>query len=254
MDAFETTIYTAVLITAIVLAAVISYFAVTIFRNQRRHFRMLTRQFMAEMELLETERNRIARDLHDELGPLLTVTNIHLQATKGIDEEDSYHLDKASEHIVQLHERFRNIALNLTPKTLLVKGLDIALSDLLGHYSLITPIHFDYRYTVKTNPGTSTALHIYRIIQEMLHNTIRHSCATSVILLLHQEKNRLYLLFKDDGIGLDRPSHSNTGTGLGLTNLKNRAQMLHGKISCMTQADKGTEFFFEIPITASYEK
>jgi signal transduction histidine kinase len=246
MDTFETKIFVAVLITAIVLGSVIGYFAFTIFRNHRRHFKQLTKQLMAEMELLENERTRIARDLHDELGPLLTVTKIHMQAAKVVDEEDRGHINKATENIETLTDRFSGIALNLTPKNLIGKGLTIALGDLLEQFKQVSDMRFDYKHNINEEANDITTLHIYRIVQELLHNAIKHSQAKIISVILQQKKNKLYLFFKDDGIGVPVKNDRN-GKALGIASLKSRTQMLGGKFSCNSVPGKGTEFFFEIP-------
>src|ERR1700751_4273266 len=100
MYPIETSIYTAVLITAVVVGALLIYFGITIFRNQRKHFKLLTEHFLEEMERLEKERIRIATDLHDELGPVLSVTQIHIDKITPGNDKDAMHLKKASENIL----------------------------------------------------------------------------------------------------------------------------------------------------------
>ena len=142
MDTNETTIYYAVLITGIVLGIILFYFAITIYRSHNKHFRLLRKHVLAEIELLEQERTRIAHDLHDDLGPLLLIAQKHIQTTNGKAIEDSEHLAKAIKKIEELHERFAGIAQNLTPKVLVTKGLQTALEDFIESLILYSPEEF----------------------------------------------------------------------------------------------------------------
>lgn len=249
MDTNETTIYTAVLITSIVIGSIIIYFSIAIFRNHRKHFKMLSRQFLAEMELLEKERTRIARDLHDELGPILAVTQIHLNATEGACEKDKEHLEKAGKNIITLTERFEGIAKNLTPKILVSKGLRAAIEDFISQYEDATPIHIVMKYKLRTELTMFQAIHLYRIIQELVHNTIKHSGASKIEIQFAERKNKIYLLYNDDGKGFDK---INKEEGLGKESLANRVQMMEGKMEYDSKPGKGIEYFFEIPIISIY--
>lgn len=249
MYPIETSIYTAVLITGVVLGALLIYFGITIFRNQRKHFKLLSEHFLEEMERLEKERIRIATDLHDELGPILSVTQIHIDKITPSNDKDATHLKRASENILVLTKRFGGIARNLTPRVLLRKGLNTALHDFFEQYQDITSIKLEYRYNVKTDIATAIGLHIYRMIQEMVHNAVKHSQASRIEVLLHEKGKKIYIQCKDDGIGMNSELIDNKKEGLGLNSLKSRAEMLGGKMIFNTSLKKGTEYFFEIPIT-----
>lgn len=248
MDTFETTIYSAILITGVVIGIIILYFAVTIIRNHRKHFRMLSQNFLVEMELLEKERTRIARDLHDELGPILSVTQIHLHAAAGANEKDSMHLKKAGENISELAQRFGDIAKNLTPKILAAKGLRAALQEFFEQYDDTGFTKLEFIYQVNNELTAEVSLHIYRILQELVHNAMKHSGASRVIIQVKERKGKLYLYYRDDGIGFDVKDPLKEVNGLGLSSIKSRVVMLNGKMSCESHVKKGTEYFFEIPV------
>lgn len=250
MDTNETTIYTAILITGIVIGTIFGYFTITIFRSHRKHFKLLSRHFVAEIDLLEKERTRIAGDLHDELGPILAMTRIHINATQALNDEQKLHLGKAEENIGTLSERFSSIAKNLTPKILVTKGLEAALEDFIQQFQDVSPISIKLQYQLKSNINILHALHIYRMMQELIHNGIKHSCASVLQIQIKERKNKIYLFYVDDGKGIHTGDHSN---GLGLQSLKNRTEMLGGKMSYSTNEKQGTEYLFEIPLKPTYE-
>ncbi|MCW3074635.1 MAG: hypothetical protein JWP69_1704 [Flaviaesturariibacter sp.] len=246
MDPYETTIYHAVLITSLVLGTVIIYFAVSVIRIQRRHFERKRSLLISEIALLESERTRIANDLHDELGPLLSVTRI--QISKAADQlaTPAYYLEKAEANILTVIERLGGIARNLTPKLLVTKGLEAALQDFIDQYRHISSIRFRLCYEVNQHLSGDQSLLIYRLVQETVHNAVKHSGAHQIQLHLKEYDKQLYISCKDDGNGFaSLPASEN---GMGLTSLHNRAEIAGGHLQCTTAAGSGTEYFFQIPL------
>ena len=252
MDTTETTIFTAIVITGVVIGTIFIYFTITIYRNHRKHFRLLSQNFVAEMELLEKERTRIATDLHDELGPILALTKIQLNSVDGLSSEQKIHLSKAENNIKLLTERFSGIAKNLTPKALVNKGLETALRDFLEQFENLTALKMELHYRIKSNLDILHSLHIYRMVQELIHNTIKHSGATNVQIELSERKNRIYILYKDNGIGFLKKKLNEKSNGLGLQSIRNRVEMLGGKMDNTATLKSGVEYFFEIPLQPIY--
>jgi signal transduction histidine kinase len=254
MDTNETTIFTAILITGIVIGTIFIYFTITIYRNHRKHFKLLSRQFVAEVELLEKERSRIATDLHDELGPILAVTRIHLNSLDQLDKEQQQHLVIAEQNITVLTERLGGIAKNLTPKALATKGLKVALQDFIEQMQDITAMRMNLEYGLKSELQMLHALHIYRMIQELIHNSLKHSGATQLNIQLAEGKNKIYFLYNDNGIGISTTGTLKHSTGLGLESIRNRIEMLGGKMEQSKTAATGVDYFFEIPLRPFYER
>lgn len=252
MDTNETTIYTAVLISSAVIGLLLLYFAVTMYRSHSKHFRLLQGYFYDEIELLEKERTRIARDLHDELGPLLVLTKIHIGQLQLNEDENNKRIKNALENIEVLTERFGGIAKNLTPRILMSKGLAVALEDYIEQYKEATNIDMQLEYNIQRRLEHYYALHLYRIIQELIHNAAKHSGADMLHIQLAEHRNRIYVLYTDNGKGMNEASLQK-GEGLGVKSLQNRAVMMGGKLEFKSDAVHGTEYYFEIPINEFYE-
>ncbi len=129
MDAHQTSLFTAVLITCIVLGVVITYFTVTIIRHQRRNIELYKSKILAEITTLEKERTRIAHDLHDELGPILSSVKLKINNIEVSSKEDAEELEYANKHIDNLIQQMRNISNDLLPTTLQRKGLVAAMNE-----------------------------------------------------------------------------------------------------------------------------
>lgn len=246
MGAYETSIYTAVLTTALVLGCIIVYFAVSVFKQQRKYINLQRKYFLDEVNLLEKEKKRIAHDLHDEVGPLLGLSKSHIQQVKPREDTEALHIQKVSEHLDKVMERMGQIAINITPGSLVKKGLRFSieqfLDDLRDAYGLVIV----FKYNVDRSIDSNTSLHIYRIVQEIAHNTVKHSGAGTLEVQLKERRQRLYLFCRDDGRGF---SSSMNGEGHGTGSIRNRCEILYGKMRFRSNAKEGTEYFFEFPLT-----
>lgn len=253
MDTIETTLYSAIVLSATVIFTVLLYFGFAVYQGQRKHFRMLTKNLLAELEVMERERTRIASDLHDELGPLLAMTKFQLEQLEPGNEVERQRHSSAVQNLLQLMHRSGEIARNLTPSVLLRKGLRIALEDFVEQFNDVSSIRMVLNYRLECQLSSFYALQIYRIVQELVYNAVKHSEASELRIELRMYKRKLYLFYTDDGKGIDAQPQG-TGGGLGLGSLQNRAFLLGGKMNRSKSNTRGTEFLFEIPIQLYHER
>ena len=243
MDTHETSIYSAVLITAVVLGCIIVYFAVSVFRQQRRYIRLQRKYFGEEVELLEKEKIRIARDLHDEAGPLLGLTKAHIHQIRPKDEEENLHIQKASENLIKLIKRMEQIAINITPGSLSKKGLQFSLEQFFDDVTEVYRLEIVFKYEVASVIDLNRSLHLYRIVQELTHNTIKHAGATELYVHFKERHQKLYLFYSDNGKGFETSVSRDRGIGSG--SIRNRCEILHGQMKFHSKKNKGSEYFFE---------
>lgn len=248
MDTYETSIYTAILTTVLVLGCIIVYFALSVFRQQRKYINLQRGYFLDEVNLLEKEKMRIARDLHDEVGPLLSLSKSHIQQLKPANETEALHIQRISENLDRVLKRMGQIAINITPGSLFKKGLRFSIEQFLDDLRDAYEIAIIFRYDVKTAVDINRSLHIYRIVQEIAHNTVKHSGARTLEVQLKERKQRLYLFCHDDGRGFS-PQTPGEGGGHGSGSIRNRCEILFGKMKFRSDAKSGTEYFFEFPLS-----
>src|SRR5262245_19620588 len=133
MDPNETKIYTVILIAGGVLGIILVYFIINIIRQQRRNLSLHNEKIQAEITTLENERKRIASDLHDDLGPLLSAVKLQINSVEVPDGEDQELIEKSSLYIDAILTRIREISNNLMPQVLSRKGLVIALREFIDN-------------------------------------------------------------------------------------------------------------------------
>jgi len=200
----------------------------------------------------EVERERIAKDLHDSLGGLLSTIKLQFDnvqsKVKTLGKVKEY--QTANKLIDAAVEEVRTISRNLQPGAMKDLGLIASLKDLFNridgkHYPEVTFQYFDFPEKI----DNMKALSIYRIIQELLNNAIKHSQAKEILVQLSKQEEELVILFEDDGVGFE--PENLTRKGMGLENIQSRVNYLKGNLHIDSQIGKGTTFLIHIDNKAS---
>lgn len=248
MDAKETSFYTAVLIASIIIGVIICYFIISIIRQQRKNLELYRQSVLAEITAMEKERARIAADLHDELGPMLSAIKLKIGSFELPDVDDQKEAEKTNEHIDSLMKRMREISYDLIPNTLIRKGLVVALKEFVEYTNESGQLKINFNAEESVSTEQQKAIHIYRIVQEVINNTLRHSGAKLLNINLKQENGTLFLSTIDDGVGFDHQAASKGEGGIGLRNILNRTEIIGGQMFIESEKHKGTKYTFEIPV------
>ena len=248
MDPQQARIYSTVVITAIILGFIILFFIISIIRQQRRTLRIQKQSVQLQMNALEKDRARIASDLHDELGPMLSAVKMKINSFELPDEDDQAEMVKTSEHLDVLLKRIREITFDLMPNTLLRKGLAGAAREFveyMGHHSKI-----DIRYTADDiGPlNEQKTVNLYRILQEVVHNTVKHAGASVLSISISRKKDIIVLSTSDNGAGFDYDKKLSAEEGIGLKSLKSRVEIMNGDLYLESKRGKGTSYIFQIPV------
>jgi len=246
MDSQETRIYSTVIITTIVLGIIILYFIVSIIRQQKRNLELQKQSVQLQISALERDRTRIASDLHDELGPMLSAVKMKINSLELTDEEDQIQIMNTNQHIDGMLQRMRQIAFNLMPITLIRKGLVMAIQEFINYTARSNALQIDFSSNDIVTLSEEKTINMYRIVQEIIYNTIKHAQASKLVLKLEVVKNMIVLKTADNGTGFDR--YKNETDGIGLRNISSRIEMMHGQMFLETKKGKGTAYTFEIPL------
>jgi Signal transduction histidine kinase len=132
MDSKEKELYTAILIATLIIAAILLYFIFSYYMVSKNNRSLSKAKISAEITTLENERKRIASDLHDDVGPLLSAIKIQINHLDGQNEAEAALIRKSSKYIDDIIKRMREISNDLLPNVLIRKGLAAAIQDFLG--------------------------------------------------------------------------------------------------------------------------
>ena len=196
----------------------------------------------AAMESEVAERIRISQDLHDGVGGLLTGVKYTLNdvlGTLGVPRTDVKTFDKALGMLDNCITELRRVSHNMMPELLNRHGLARAMTDFCGS---IENVNFRV-FGTPARVDSKIEIVIYRTVQELINNALKHASATSINIHLFMEPDRVALSVVDNGKGFDPNIES---TGAGLANIRSRVSLFKGKIDLNSQPGKGTEVMVEI--------
>jgi signal transduction histidine kinase len=204
--------------------------------------------------LIEEERIRIARGLHDGIGQCLSLMRIKLSRMME-DSTDMIHTQNYNTLIVNLDDiikEVRTISYSLKPKTLEEMGLSIALKTLINKVANETGIHCDYNIVgEETRFNEKLEIMIYRVVQEAINNIVKHAKATHFSVQFIKSEKMLRIIISDNGNGfnVEEVLKKKSGmTSMGLLNMKERIESFNGNLKIESSTSIGTIIISEIPI------
>ncbi len=188
-----------------------------------------------EIKAQEMERERLAKDLHDDLGGTLTAIK-NMIATKSSEVQLLPLVDRA---IIDL----RNVSKNLLPLNLSRNGLLKAIQQNINYLQISSNIEFDFiTFGNEKRLNEEQELHTYRIVAELLNNIAKHSVATKATVQVLYYDNYAHISIEDNGVGIDKYKNS---LGIGLLNIQSRIEFLKSKLIIDTN-DNGTLITFDV--------
>ena len=200
----------------------------------------------------EAEKKRLAKELHDEVGNKLTGLRLQVENLK--EEEHRESLNELIDYIHQTHKEIRHIIHNLTPPKFKEQDLVPIIEDLLNEYDKYSGLDVDFEYsgadTLNGSLREEVKFHTYRIVQEAMTNILKHAGAGRAWVRLDTEKNNLDLRIEDDGEGFDKRSMETASNGLGMENIRLRAELMNGSMDLKTNRE-GTALVIRIPLSPS---
>jgi two-component system NarL family sensor kinase len=231
-----------------VLSVLLSIYVYSILRHQKRKMNTYRNLRNRDNVLLEAERKRIAADLHDGLGSMLATVRY------GVENMGDLHPSSAAvkslKHLDLSIGKIKEIAHNLVPQTLYRKGLAAAVGEFASEIRNMTNLKVVYDINIDEKGfGTDRQLNVFRIVQEIISNSLKHAKASEIIIRLTEGKENLLVEIGDNGIGFD-PSVGGGSKRFGLDNILSRIEMLDARYEFFSEPGKGTSYRIKIPKTA----
>jgi two-component system, NarL family, sensor kinase len=213
------------------------------------------RQLLATEAMLrgqEEERSRLARDLHDGLGGMLSTVKLYLGSARGnlvLTPESAQLFSRSIEHLDSSIQEMRRVARDLMPEALLTFGLPAAVQDLgetiqQAHPQLQVQCEV---FGLEERLPQRTELVVYRLVQELLNNVLKHAQARQVIVQLTRHEQQVQVVVEDDGRGFD--TRQPLAAGVGLRSIQARVDYLGGTLEVQSQPGQGTTVTIEFTLT-----
>ncbi len=254
-------LYTSILALALGLVLVIVAFLWKFYQNQKKLNSQKEINFAQQLTVLENqqslavsnallkgeeiERKRLARELHDGLGSMLSGLKLNFSR---LTQNSNAPVTSVTTQLDQAIAELRQIAQNMMPESLLKLGLIPALKDLCSRFST-NEVAIEFQtFDVNEEMSEHTQITIYRIVQELLNNALKHAQASEILVSCTQSGSHFFITVEDNGKGFDVKKDTSHKT-MGLKNIKNRVDFLKGKLEIESQPEQGSVFNIELNIT-----
>ncbi len=223
-----------------------------LFEDVRSHRQLLRQLYSQQSSVLESERKRIAHELHDEMGPTLSAILINLQLLKerGMDDALGAKVVETESLLTGIIEKIRELAYGLRPPMLEHLGLAESVKWLIETYFSGGRLVVEYQVSGSmVRLDSDLALALYRIAQEALTNVVKHARAAHVKVRLHLAPTSVRLEVRDDGRGFDATRlGAERRAGLGLASMRERMDHLHGRLELRSRPGKGSQLVVTCPV------
>jgi len=201
----------------------------------------------AMIEGQEKERQRIANDLHDDLGGLMATVKLHFNALKDKDSPELF--EKTNTLIEEAYQKVRTVAHAKNSGVIAKQGLLKAVENMAEKISASNKIQIDViDHGLDNRLENSLELTLFRIIQELITNVIKHAEATEVTIHLTNHDDTINIMVEDNGKGFNPNQVTKTNKGMGISSIDKRVEHLDGKLTIESEKDKGTTVIIDIPI------
>lgn len=197
----------------------------------------------------EDEQNRIAEDIHDDIGPMLSAIKLQVANLSELEpDEITESIDQIEDHLNMVINNVRGVARNLSSQIITKYGLEQSLIENINLVSTLKKLMIDFKYDLKNiELNDDYQINIYRIVRELLTNSVKHSNCTLINISIKNINDFLIVKYSDNGDKIDQPD---TGKSMGQTNIKNRINLLKGKIILFSEKfDEGANYEFHFPIS-----
>lgn len=224
--------------------------------QQKRINELQTEKQLAATEAVlkgeEKERTRLAKDLHDGLGGMLSGIKYSFNTMKGnlvMTPENMQAFERGIDMLDSSINEMRRVAHNLMPEALVKFGLDAALKDFCADINQSGSIALQYQSIglEQAEVDSNTSIAVYRIVQELVGNVLKHAAATKALVQVVRNNEGISVTVEDDGKGFDT-GIIRAARGIGWSNIASRVDYLKGKLDVQSEPGKGTSVLIEIPV------
>ena len=224
------------------------------FKRQQLELDFQKQMMEAALESQENERRRVAGDLHDSIGAMLSTIRVSLITQAKRANADVESITESKKMLDDTIESVRRISRDLMPSTLEKFGLAQAVKEMCERFQSTAALPITYIEEGELNAiSKKRELMIFRIIQELINNALKHSQASQINVNFFGEEKNLTIIVEDNGIGFNVEEHKNdkrSGKGLGLYNIENRTRLVNADVEFNSATNRGSRIVLTIP----YEK
>lgn len=246
MDKQDKEILVLFMIVAPTLGFILFYFIYFMFKKQKELIRLQQLSTQTQNNAIRNERKELATQLHNDIAPLLAGLKMRINNIETPDQEAIEVCKSALEEGIQ---KIRKISKSVAPLTMINLSYKEAITHYIDMVKAGTELHIHYTDQANIVLNEDTNNELYRILQEIINNAIKHAKAKNLFIEITYNTSDLLIRTKDDGVGYNfRKLLEEKKLGLGLLNMRTRIENMNGTIHSPEDSIKGTHYNIRIPI------
>jgi len=215
--------------------------------ERKRADELLSEMTRKLIEAQEQERARIGRELHDDIAQRLALLSVEVEQLRDDPSEIETGVQEFRKQICELSNDVQALSHALHSSKLEYLGVVAGIKSWCKEFSQRQKIEVDFRSKVYSTLPREIGLTLFRVLQEALHNVVKHSGVKRVEVQLQEESSEIQLVVSDLGRGFDLNS-AQQAKGLGLTSMRERVRLINGTISIESKAKVGTKIYVRVPL------
>src|SRR5262249_15697979 len=218
-------------------------------RHSQQSLRRLSAQLITAQE---QERSRIGRELHDDINQRLAMLGIELQQLQDNPSELQSRLQELKEELDEISRDVQGLSHELHSSKLEYLGVVAGIESWCKEFAERQRLEIAFRNEVSSVLPLEIGICLVRVLQEAVHNAVKHSGARRVAVQLREELGEIHLIISDSGTGFDTEAASQ-GQGLGLTSMRERVRLVNGTISIESNSTEGTTIHVRVPLPSNQD-
>lgn len=246
MDPQEGSFFTTYILTTLILFFVAVYFVYILIRQHRENLRLAKQRLTAEIKASEAERSAIATELHNDIAPHLIGIKMRLGAIEGL--SDHSQLEACNHAISECVKQIKNLSRSLSPVSIYMLNFKEGIRYFIEQHGYNELMNIEIIDDTYIDLGKEANNQVYRILQEIVLNTVKHAQAKDLAIEISETDKELLIRTEDNGIGFSRTNvKMRKMSGLGLLSIENRVDYLGGTLIVNTENKTGTQYNIRIP-------
>lgn len=208
-------------------------------------------EIRAALASQEQERSRVAKDLHDGFGQMISILNLNLKSLEKENTDRHHVFEQSAQVLEEMYQELKSICFNLMPQTLIKNGIASAISEFASRINQTGKVYIETSFFGMDERLTDVQeISLYRIIQEWVNNMLKYSNANIATIQITRDEQEITLTIEDNGNGFDLELLK-SGKGNGWRNMNSRTNLMKGELDVdTTPGQRGTTLIVNVPVTA----
>jgi signal transduction histidine kinase len=246
MDTQEGSFFTTYILATAILFVVAVYFTYILVRQHKQNLRLAKQKLTSEIKASEAERSAIATELHNDIAPHLIGIKMRLASIEGL--SDHPQVEACNHAISECVKQIKNLSRAISPISIYMLNFKEGIRYFIEQHGYNEMMNIEIIDETTVDLGKEANNQVYRILQEIVLNTIKHAQAKDLVIEISETEKELLIRTQDNGVGFTFADNKRKKmSGMGLLSIENRIDYLNGTLIVNSEAKSGAQYNIRIP-------